>query len=101
MRKNLPKFLYNYFWEIDPKKLDVKERSDYVIERILEWADFDGIKWMGDNFDKDEVTDVLKKSRYLSGKSANFWALQYNIPKEEVLCLKKQFQKKQKKTWQF
>jgi len=94
--KSLPRFLKKYFWDVDFSKLDKKTHSRFIIERILEYGDEKAIKWMEKNFKLNEIKKVVCQSRNLSLKSANFWQLIFNLNKNEILCLKKSFQKKQK-----
>jgi len=73
----------------------------YVLKRILEYGDAQAVSWMLKNFRRSEIKDVMCNFRGLSQKSANFWALLLNIPKEEVICLKKPSLKEQKKIWPY
>lgn len=100
-KKTLPEFLSKYFWDIDFKKLDAGKYPYYVIERILEYGDERAAKWMMENFRKPQIKYTLKKRRGISKKSAVYWALMLNIPKEKILCLSKQYQSKFKKTWPY
>lgn len=97
----LPKFLKKYFWDVDFETINLQKESYFIIERILEEGDKKAIKWMLQTFSKDLIQAVLQKSRRLSKKSANFWAVIFNIPKNKILCLKKSFQKKQKIVWPY
>ncbi|MCD6094571.1 hypothetical protein J7J39_01555 [bacterium] len=97
--KKLPQFLKRYFWDVDFQKLDKKNYSWFIIERILEYGDEKAVKWMEDNFRTEEIKNVLLKSKNLSLKSANFWQFIFNLDKNRILCLKKSFQKRQKLIW--
>ena len=79
---------YRYFWDIDPASLDVSEYPRYVIERLLEYGDLPSVRWMESRFSREEIVEVLKKSRRLSAFSANFWALIYQVKHEDVLALR-------------
>lgn len=97
----MPKFLSKYFWDIDFKKLDAGKYPSYAIERILEYGDDKAVKWMFDNFKKSQIKKTLLERRGISHKSATYWALILNVPKNKVLCLSKQYQEKLKKTWPY
>jgi len=84
----LPECAYRYFWDIDPAKLDVSEYPRYVIERLLEYGDLPSLRWMERRFSREEIVEVLKASRQLSAFSANFWALYFEVEREEVLALR-------------
>lgn len=95
----LPKFLNKYFWDVDFSKLNKKDYSQFIIERILEYGDEKAVKWMRKNFELEEIKQILQQSKNLSLKSANFWQLILGVSRDKVLCLKKSFQKKQKAIW--
>lgn len=101
LNKTLPAFLSKYFWDINFKKLDSKKYPYYIIERILEYGDEKAVKWMMDNFKKTQIKETLIKKRGVSRKSAVYWALIFNIPKEKILCLNKHYQNSFKKTWPY
>lgn len=87
--KRLPKFLKEYFWDVDFNKLDFVERKIYILKRILEYGDEKAVAWMWKNFKKQEIRQSLTGFRSYSQKSANFWALILGVPKGKILCLRK------------
>jgi len=95
----LPDSAKKYFWDVNADKLDVSKHSRYVIERLLEYADFPELRWLFQHFERDEIISVLKQSRFLSVRSANYWSRMLRVPKQEVLCLNKRFQKTQNRIW--
>lgn len=97
----LPKYLKKYFWEVDFTKLDARKHPGYVMERVLEYGDKKAVSWMLKNFSKKEIIDTLLKSRQLSTKSANFWALVFGVEKDKVLCLNEGFRKRQRVIWPY
>ena len=97
----IPKFLKKYFWDVDFPKLDKKNYSQFIIERILEYGDERAIKWMRENFKLNQIKNVLQQSKNLSRKSANFWRFIFSLNKNKILCLRKSFQEKQKLIWRY
>ncbi len=95
----LPEFTHRYFWDIDPTELNVGEYPRYVIERLLEYGDLPSVRWMERRFSREEIVEVLKSSRALSRKSANFWSSILNVPREEVRCMSRVFQQKYRQIW--
>lgn len=83
----LPGFLHGFFWDIDPHALDVDQYQQFVIERILEYGDERAIRWLCHHFGAVQIKAVVCQSRRLSRRTANFWRLLLDIPKEEVQCL--------------
>lgn len=99
--KSLPPFLKKYFWDTDFEKFDVQKYSKDVIGRILEYGDEKAVGWLRNNFTQEEIGDVLRRFRFVSPRSANFWALILDIPKEEILCLSKHYLETQRKHWPY
>ncbi|MGB3479657.1 MAG: hypothetical protein WBB67_10905 [bacterium] len=99
--KKLPKFLKKYFWDVEFKEIDLLKRRVYVLKRILEYGDEQAVAWMWKNFKKPEIRNLLTNYRGYSLKSANFWAFLLDIPKEDVLCMKKPSSKAQKRIWPY
>lgn len=94
-------FLKKYFWDTDTRHLDKKKHQTFIVERILEYGDAEAVKWMNQNFRRDLIKKTLMERRGISPRSANYWALVYNVPKNKILCLNKQFQRKLAKTWNY
>lgn len=83
----LPRFLYPFFWDIDPETFEPRSYSEYTIGRILEYGDQEAVSWLRQNFRSDEIVAVLRCDRKLSRKSAWFWSLVYSVPANEVAAL--------------
>jgi hypothetical protein len=88
----LPPSTHRYFWDIDPTTLVVGEYPVYVTERLLEYGDLEAVHWLLRRFSRNEIVNVLRHTRRVSPFSANFWALYFDLDREEVRCLSKQFQ---------
>lgn len=99
--KKLPGFLKKYFWDVEFKKIDPKKSKIYVLRRILDYGDEKAVIWMYKNFKKSEMKNALSSFRGYSQKSANYWALILDIPKEEVLCLKKRSLRERRIFWPY
>lgn len=99
MQKKLPQFIHKYFWEVNPKNVDVDMQSHYIIERILEYGDMEDIKWIWKAYPKKAIIEAVKTSRAISKKTANYWAVILGIPKSKILCFSKQFQQTSRAIW--
>jgi len=95
----LPLFLKKYFWEVDFDKLDLDKYRAYVAERLMEYGDEKTVRWLRRNFPAAEIKKVLRNSRGLSPRSANFWRLLAGIKTERVKCLQKPCTSIRKKFW--
>ena len=100
MRK-LPELLKEYFWDVEFEKIDLHKQKVFILKRLLEYGNEKAVAWMWRNFKKAEIKDALSNYRGYSQKSANYWALLLNIPKEKVICLKRRSLKEQKIFWPY
>ncbi|MBI2050814.1 MAG: hypothetical protein HYT31_03325 [Parcubacteria group bacterium] len=68
-------FRQSLFWDVDPKKIDPKKHSTYIIERILDFGRTNEVKWMRRYYTPRRISKVVKKSRVLHDKSRSLWSL--------------------------
>ncbi|MFN3421109.1 MAG: DUF6922 domain-containing protein [Armatimonadota bacterium] len=85
----LPAELRQYFWDTEPEKLNLRRHSKFIIERILEFGDEFAIRWLRQTFGDEAIKEVVCQSRRISKRTANFWRLILDIPKEQIACLSK------------
>ena len=97
----LPTFLKRYFWDVSFEKMDLEKRRVFVLKRVLEYGDEEAVFWMKNNFQPQEIEEVLTQFRGLSHRSANYWALIYDIDRSKVRCLQKPYLEMQKRHWPY
>jgi hypothetical protein len=73
--KSVPPGLIKYFWDVDPKTLNVRRHSRFVLERILELGDLDALRWAQKQYPTALIVEVCLMSRRLSQRSRNFWKI--------------------------
>ncbi|MEW6684751.1 MAG: hypothetical protein AB1393_00910 [Candidatus Edwardsbacteria bacterium] len=98
---SIPSDFRLYFWDTSIKNIDLRKHQIYVIERLLEYGNEKAVRWMFKHFRRRTIMETLKKSRVLSQRTANFWAMFFGLNKKEVLCLTPQFQKIQRLFWPY
>ncbi len=86
--KQIPNQLHTLFWDVNIATFDPLEHPQYTISRILELGDKDAITWMKGIFSESQIEDILRADERLSPKSANFWAIIFGVPFNEVAALK-------------
>jgi len=84
----VPQFFRTLFWELNLDDFDPVAFPTYTIGRILEYGDTDAVAWMRNTFSEAQIVDVLRTEHRLTRRSANFWALVYGIPRDEVSALR-------------
>lgn len=97
----LPRFLSKLFWDVDFEHLSLTKHRNFVLRRVLDHGDPEAIAWMRQTFSPEEIRSSLKKYRGFSRKSANFWALVYDIGKDSVPCLKRHLSKEPGIVWSY
>ncbi len=86
--ERIPPHIKRLFWDTDKDRVDVGKHRFYIIKRIMDYGNLEGVRWMMRNYTPEEITEVVRKSRGISRKSAYFWSAYYQIPLEEIECLK-------------
>lgn len=84
----IPQHFRSLFWDTNPEKLDPTAYPVYTIERVLEHGDEVAVAWLRQIFTTEQIREVLRTDRHLSPRSANFWALFFELPSREVAALR-------------
>ena len=84
----LADFLRPLFWDVNAETFDPFRHPEYTIGRILELGDEKAVAWLRQTFPAEQIAGVVRGEGRLSRRSANFWALVYGIPPEEVAALR-------------
>jgi len=93
--EKIPESVKVILWDVDIEKLDIKRHKKFIIERIIKYGNEKDVGWMLKTYSLKEIGEVVKKSKNIDRKSANYWALRLNIPREEIYCLRNTYQKQQ------
>ena len=93
----IPDFIKQYLWDVDTEQLDPEKHGRFIAERVLEYGDGAAYKWLRENCPADLTKQIIRESRVISPKTANFYAKLLGVPPKEVRCLKKPFTQKQKR----
>ncbi len=83
----VPNQLETLFWDTNVAVFNPSAHPDYTIFRVLEFGDREAIAWLREMFPEEEIRRVVRTEARLSPKSANFWALIYQIPTDQVAAL--------------
>ncbi len=85
-----PTHLNHLFWDVSLNSFDPFKYPAYTIGRILELGDENDVNWMRRNFSESDIKHVLTTTRGLSPRSANFWAIIYGVPRDQIAALIKE-----------
>lgn len=95
----IPSSFSKYFWDVKPEDINLKKNSSYIAERILELGDFKELSWLLNVYGREFLRQVVKQSRNLSLKSANFYSLYFGINPKDILCLQEGYRNRHRKIW--
>jgi hypothetical protein len=84
-------FRSSFFWDAD--KIDADRHAPYVIARVLDYGDIEDVRLLRNLYSDDKIREVIRTRRGLSPKTGKFWAVKFNIPLSEVLCLREYYHK--------
>jgi hypothetical protein len=87
MTNRFPHRFYQYFWDVNPAKINPSKSSEFIVKRILEHGKTEDIKWIKDNYGINVIKKVLLKYRDLSRKTGLFWSQVLAIPEDKIKCL--------------
>lgn len=91
MNLKIPSYFKSYFWDVNYNDLDPIKDSSFIIKRSLDRGNTDSIKWILNNYNKEDIKNVVLKSRDISAKTANFWGDFFNLNQKDILCLQKPY----------
>lgn len=97
----LPENLYQFFWDVDPKKVNPSEKPYFVIQRLLDKGNVEAVRWVRKNFATEDIEETLKKYRDFSLKSASFWGLVYHVPLSQIKCFQEPYLTTRKTLWPY
>ncbi len=81
--------LKNLFWDRDINFIDIEKHKIFIIERILKYGLPEQVLWLLSTYPEQSIVEVIKKSKNIDKKTANYWAVHFQIPKKEILCFKR------------
>jgi len=75
-------------WDVDRKSLDPRKHKKFIIERVLKFGTPKEVVWLLARYEETDIIEVIKSSRNLDRKTATYWSVHYDIPLDEIRCLK-------------
>ena len=80
----MPEEFKKYFWDTQFDKLDLNKNKRYIISRLYCYGNLKAIKWLNKTYSKEDIKEVVMKSRNLKPLVANYLRQQFNLKKEEM-----------------
>lgn len=82
---SIPAGLQPYFQEYDVAQLDLAEQGDLIIQRTLEFGDWEGLRWLYATYGSKRIRLFLRQhgERWLRPPVFNYWRKLLHIRKWE------------------
>ncbi len=61
------------FWDTNPKNIDLKKHSHYIIERVLDFGRDNEVRWLWKTYKKSLLRKVVARSRCLRPDTKILW----------------------------
>ena len=69
------KFRKALFWDVNPKKIDVKKNAQYIIERVADFGNDKEARWVLDFYSRKLLRKIIARSRCLRPDTKILWTL--------------------------
>lgn len=83
--ERIPEEFKKYFWDVAFDDLTIEKYPRFITERILNYGNMDGLKWLLSWADKNFIENIINLSRNLNPKTKNYWHIiltdEYNLTK--------------------
>ncbi|MBD3321855.1 MAG: hypothetical protein GF350_12235 [Chitinivibrionales bacterium] len=90
MNENDITLLRPFFWDVDITTLDIVKHRRFIIERLLMFGRPEQVKWVLEHYSREEIVETIKKSKAINRKTASYWSIHFDIPREEIVCFNRQ-----------
>ena len=101
MSSKIPKRLYKFFWDVNPQKVNPREKPYFVIQRLLDKGDVEAVRWAREFFSKETIAETFYKMRDFKAKIGYFWTLFLNLDQPKVLCIQPHYLKQRRQHWPY
>lgn len=79
-------FSEDLFWDVDLGSIDMELNSRYIIQRVLEYGEYNDWKLILEHYGIKVISDIATTLRTLDPKAVSFISAITNIPKEQFRC---------------
>lgn len=74
------------FWDVDYDKLDTEKDIQFIIGRVLDYGNLKEWKFIKQLYGESRVVNIAREHIFSDPRSANFWALIFSIPTNQLKC---------------
>ena len=74
------------FWDVDKKKIDVEEHSEYIILRVLQYGLYSDWKKIKTLYGIEKIVNNALSMKSIDKKTASFLSLMSGVKRENFSC---------------
>ena len=74
------------FWDVDRSSIDPVAHSPYIVQRVLEYGQYEDWKHLLDYYGLDSIVNTAKQLRTLEAKALSFISTVSRTPIEQFRC---------------
>lgn len=86
--RKIPPYIVRCLWSFDVNNLDLERHKELLITQVLNYGDWQGVKWLYKTYSEEEIKEVVKHPRrgLWFKRVLNFWQimLKVEIPQEKL-----------------
>lgn len=97
----IPESLYKFFWDVNAQKVNPREKPYFVIQRLLDKGDIEGVKWVRKNFTSETIGETFYRMRDFRAKIGYFWTLFLDLEQSKVICIQPHYLKMRRQLWPY
>lgn len=87
------------FWDVNRDTINPQAHKRYIINRILSRGTITDFRALLDYYDLEVIIEEIKEIRSMDNKTANFAAIYFSIPKQEMQCYT--WEQSRKRHWDY
>lgn len=70
----MPQSVKRLFWEYNTDAINYESHKDFIIERVLEKGNMEGVVWLFKQYSITEIKQTIFSSCNISTSTLNFWS---------------------------
>ena len=91
----IPSDFQCFFWDTKIEEIDLYKNKLFIIERLLNEGNEKTLAWLFNTYSREEIKEVVCKSRRLTIKTAYCWQNYFGLEKRDMNCFGKHWTKEE------
>jgi hypothetical protein len=74
--ERFPEEVVRLFWDTEPRRVDLQQHRDYVMERVMSRGGWNAMRWLRQAYSPEEMGDYLRrKGHRLAPRELAYWTV--------------------------